>query len=772
MKRIIYLILVLVSLSSIYAEKLQVDPARDLFQSGVLLYSEANKSEKEVLKRKKLKQSKKWFARYVESFPAHKDRLQALSYLANISLKLNNEKEAAKWFQAIRNSENSGKLGSKAAAYLGEKAFRRKAYQDAVEQFNYILENESVTGNESRLHYLLGISYTNLEQSDLAKASFQKVLEAGEEKYKGHSALLLGQFSLREKELPDALQLFQLAKQSTQGKNYQKALTALASTAFQLKDYELAEKSYREILQSSELEKEHGLAAFVLMDLAWQNENFEELVRYREFPTKGLSKEVQTKRAYILAKSFDKLGNEPQAQQYYREIISLEGGSKMAFEASYLLIARNSNATGEELASFLNQFRPLRETAQYQTVLLKYAEALYSGERYKDAIQYYEEIIPELLNLENQSIALYHHALASKKGSKVQAERLFQNFITQFPEDAKAPFAQYHLAEFWLENGEESKAQRAFETIVADASSASLSKSSLKYLAGLYMEQKDFKASLGAYERLLLNYPEASLEERADWQFWAGYACLQLKETVSALAFFQQAKSKNAEKYEQEATRYLCLSLYELKREEELRKEVQRYTAARFQPALPEAIFLWLGSEAVKEERWDVAWKNFTNGIDLQNLSATNAVSLNQFILTGHHLEKSQTILPVIQYLLPKEKEDSYAKANLLYFKAHALWKSKGAKTAIPVSDEAIRMNPSGALKYQLLLLQAQLSDELQNPQDTKRLLYQLIEFTPSSESEVKKESIRLMLKLLKSEPQFDEKEVNRLEKALQALEN
>ena len=146
----------------------------------------------------------------------------------------------------------------------------------------------------------------------------------------------------------------------------------------------------------------------------------------------------------------------------------------------------------------------------------KIAQTYFAGRKYEDAIQACQKVIELYPDTHYAEDANFYIARPFEKLERYdEAITHLEAAITEFPDNGSIVAAKYYLAQIYQLNKETNQAIATFQMFADDPMHVYDHRLSAQYeVAEIYKEMGDMEQAVGAYEKLLKNFPDP--HQRAD----------------------------------------------------------------------------------------------------------------------------------------------------------------------------------------------------------------------------------------------------------------
>ena len=749
----------------------------DLLTFAKLAYEEAFKAEDKATKSERYTFVETLLTDYLKDNQESLDNGEPYYYLGKVHqfLKKGSPEED---FKKSVSLTSEGAIAGLTFLELGVLKYKAEEEGQALGYLKQATQHLEQKKLQHYAHYLLANVAYNQEGYEEAQASAQFVLNnSKEQQYKQACHLMLARISLSKEQYPEAYTHYQECLDAEQGAVKAEALkkcTILSQTL----DVEKTVDYCKLVLETADLKPFHSTAALLLMIHEMAQENLSHVLDYEKYGDEGLSKPHQEQRLYLLAKAYDAENEREKAVEFYQQLSKRAESSTTRFETAYILFTRKplEKVTLKELQEFLEEFKEeFGQDTRYQSVTLLQAEKFYEKRRLDDALSLYTSLDRKALeagNLQTVDYKICKIHLVKERFS--QATDAINFFVKQYPKEQKGAYLHYDRATLALGIEKVSEAKISLEKVLLGHKVPDdLKFNALTALANVCLNEKSYQEAVKHYGTLVRDF-EGQAEKPQDileWNFWLAYSYYKIDALVEARQGFIRLREKAPDYKILEVTKVLALMSYKEEKVEELQREVARYRKLKA-PPLPATIYTYLALDSANKKLWVQAWSYFKEVPPASNDERVYTSPLLELyteaaVETTHYKEALHAVK-----ILEKESLAPYNKARNLYRKGLALFHLSGAKKAESCVVEAIKINPSGLLKYQLLLLHGKVEYGIGNKENATRLLRQVVYFAPEKYKELKKEALVVLIDRMPSPLSEESKAIlNEYKKELEILQ-
>ena len=742
---------VLTLLTSV-GQPLQNNPAEDLFTMAQLSLQQAQRAKKPERIKIEFQSAETWFTKFLQSYPRDAKAPEATYYLAVSQAQLGKPKESLLSYKKHLSYKRPGTMAGSASLQLGMHSYNAKEHEQAYPYFSLAVENLPLGKSKTLAHYTRALCAQKLENSDTYVPDLLYVLEQPDGRaYHDKCQFLLANEYLKAKQYDTAFHYFEGTTQSSDRQIKSQSILKCAVLAQKLGDTKSSLGYHRQALKLSELKAYHSTSALSLMNASAQEEDWKQVISFAKFGDQRLSEELQSKRNLMIGQAYLALGQNAQADPYLKKAITSPTGAAHAFDVQYTLLSKHKaeNLPRQDAQNFLSTYKSShQESPKYHSVKLLSAEHDFLAKKHFESLALYQSIRADLLAPENLPI-IHYRVIQNllKLGKTEKANPLIKQFITDYPSDQRTPYLLYDHATKMVEANQVTEAIPILQNLAQNTTSpATLRQSSDLLLAKLYLSQKEFAAAEAAYLKLFKTY-KADTKENSSWLFWIGYSQYNQKKHVEANKSLLQSRQYDQSENAQELNRYLALCAYHLKDPTSLENELKRYEQ-NHKTLLPPALYLYLALDHHKQGRSPSAWWGFERALipgNPESLSSHKPAVLEAYCKTALATEHYKEMLLVSSYL-KQQQLSPYQEAQNYYHSSRAQYAIQGPENAKEDLDKGMRLNPSGILKYELLLLAGKIELSLNQTENGTRLLKQVSLLAPQEYIHLKQEALNVLI--------------------------
>ena len=732
-------------------EPLQADPASDIFTAAQMAYQQAASAKGSDAQKAEFAMAEHWLNKFLAEFPSHQNSAQAYYYLASAQSQQGKKPEAIQSYAEILKRTKSGEMAGTAAIQVGYTVFQSGNKQEALPYLDIATRELAKGKSKTFAHYLRALCLQNSGRSSDYLSSLDYVLsQKNGSKFHDRCSFLKAGTYLKTEQYSKALALYEKCAQSSNSEIKTQSIHKCALLAQQLGKSSDTLKYFSTVLDTPALKQHHPKSALILLNSYAQSQKWKQALTLEPYGTEGLTSSQIQSRSLLLAKSYDNLDQWTKALPYYQAVAKSASGSDLGFNVSYLLLSKFTPETLplDSANDFLSTYQS-QSNEKYHGILLLKAETLFQQGKLKDALPVYQSIKASLLSSENQKTIAYRICyLLLNSASPERSIPAIVSFTSEHADDKRTPHLLFDLAGLYTTQTEYSKAIQAYTTAAAHSfTTPEITLIGRQQIAKLYTKVEDYPAAAQAYQLLLDKHQKGQeASTLSEWTFWHGVSSFKIQDWATAKVALRQTRPVST--YATESTQYLALLAYQQKDATELLDELKHYESLSSKP-LATPLYLYVAVENMKSQSYPNAWWGFTRSIKPttpESYSTLDPVILEAYAECAHQLKQYQELKLMTAYLKQVELP-AYRKVLNLYRSGLALYHSEGAAAAQTDVEDAVRMNPGGTLKYDLLLLAGQIEHGLGHTANASRLLKQVVYFSAPEQKTAKIQALELLIK-------------------------
>ena len=313
------------------------------------------------------------------------------------------------------------------------------------------------------------------------------------------------------------------------------------------------------------------------MDLYENSQYAEAVVQLQLLIADGLPEATASQVLFYLGQSYQKLENDPQAIQCYREVLDQYPDTSIAEEAlfglGYLLKAQGQAAESViHLENLLNRTESplLKEnglfhlahayhlSGNYPSAIEKYnqfleaypnaegkvialfglAQSLRSGAYYPESIEVYGRLRRQYPNSEWAEHSLYNMAQAYyAAGDRTSAITRYQEFLAQYPQSPTAGLAKFDIGCIQNTSGDYASAIETLQAMLTQYPDCSRVVDALFHLGQAYHSSGDISLAVQTYQKILDQFPQSEYASSA--LYFQGWALKDMGQEDEAIQKYQ-----------------------------------------------------------------------------------------------------------------------------------------------------------------------------------------------------------------------------------------
>ncbi len=453
---------------------------------------------------------------------------------------------------------------------------------------------------------------------DVAIRYLTQYLEKYPTERQAQAKLLLGQCYYFKGQY---LKAFEIFKEQLNQKDFRDiALFWLGETHFKGKDYQQAEKSYKQLLKEFPDSFYAPQARYSLGWVYFAQNRFEDAIKYfqdflKRYPKHQLAEDASFKIAecrydlkdylqaikafreflqtyphsknhaqayFYIGESFYYQKNYTQAIDYYRKAFdlaekdSLKTMIKVSMGWSYFKL--------DDLERALKNFDEAEKIAidaklPSDEIDLGKGTLLYEMKRYPDALKTYDHLIHHYPNSPRLPEALLGKAnVLSAMGKYAEAEGLYHKIIKTYNTQRRklVEKAYFGLAWMFLKKGDMAAGIQAFRDVMKYTHDDIVKLSALTQIGDTYQDAKKYDQAIEIYDEILKKFPDSPYTDYI--QYRQGIALLKKGNIEGAtLAFTTLAKNFPNSKYLNDTRYYLGLAYFKRENWSQAKKSIEEF---------------------------------------------------------------------------------------------------------------------------------------------------------------------------------------------------
>ncbi len=717
---------------------LKADPGNDWFELARNLYDSAQASKDLDSRADLCSRAAAQFTDYLAEYPNHPNAEAAWWYLGQCQYMSGHIEDAQRCFNTLINRYVKGKWVAAAAYTLAADHYNKREYQFAAPLFEKAAANSIRSEDCQRAGYYAGTCYRLLGRDREAAASFNLVLRDKESgnPFSGSAKVGLATIHLKNGKTAEALSLFREVAdtEGAPGTRGEAALQA-ALAASKLGKPEIADKYLNFLLDTPGMETFRPDAGLALLANEFACKEYKKVTEIFRSGSPFQDQEKEAQRLTFAAQAFLNLNQPQEALPLFRSIErSVPPENSLAFEASYYRLLCFYRIEGKHVPEQVDAFLQIYGTShktdpKIHTALLMKAESLFSDKHIAEAAKVYSEIDASLLSPKNRPGYLYQRGWClAEAGDPQGAIRSLDKFIGDYPDDKRVPLAIAKRAKALAANGEAVRAADDFEKLIRLKSDPELTSFAWLEAARLKKTANDLPGMIAHYQGLLDNSPKLNDAQRAEADYWIGWALVKQNQGKEAVPFLEQARKLKPETYQKHAGLLLVLGYFAAQDLDKLSAEITIAIDGKYQSDIPEQALHWAGLQAYNAARYVEAARflgMIANGEEPRATPKEVWRYLGKSLLeTGKPTES----LAAAGQVLTVEDNPSW-KADALLDKGRSLFALKRDTEAAKAADEALELHPQGPINAGLRILKADIAMRANDPSTAAAQLAVVPEF-------------------------------------------
>ncbi len=707
---------------------LKIDVERDSFQIAEQLFAQSQDPEIDTATRESLlKQAIELFDDFTRSYPKSEFAERALYIKASCHDSLKQESSANRIYQKLA-SASKGEYAAASAYQLATRAMKKSQWDVASRYYKEVIAKSSKNSLVHDSHYRLARISREKGLEAEAEAYYQQLLLQKElsPSLLGATLYELAQLMLKRQQEAAAYSYFQrlLELEGIAEDTRASATLQAARLASKLGNNKQSQEYYSELSQLEGMENFRHEAQMEQILSLMKQKAYGQIInihsrRHAEFE----DPQKMAMYSLIIGQSYMELMMYAEAISWFVKVQELLPQSKTALEAAYRQIACAQVLKDSDIfilaEQYLKNYPTFANTADHplnDMVRLIYADKLLLVDLEKAARQY------EAINIENlpqniQADALYRKAWLGSKTQSYDPVDILNEFIEQFPDNAKAPDAYALRGEALVKRGNIDDAIKDLQHVIKIFPKSQAAALSWQRTAQLYREMDRDEEMIYHYEGLLKHFPFIKEAARAEAYFSIASALLE-SDTRKAIIQFENARKVNVEKYAPLADLNLVQAYYKLKMLPELIKalEMLKKSHPEGYEELPASVFRWCGWTCYQNKDYRLANHYLTLSLEREPVETyidkagaeqqrpkVEPLIWKTLARTRLELLRYDTALEAAQHYISLESQP-YRKAEGLRDLALILIGLKREQEAIAFAEEAIAYGVDGPVKSSLFI--------------------------------------------------------------------
>lgn len=646
------------------------------------------------------------YEKFLVSYSDAPGRDTALFRVAECHRMLGNDEAARTAYEKLAMEFRQGEFAGAGAYRLGEYLYADKNYEAALRQFDLAAQNAA--GDEIRLtaKYNAARCLEKLNRpKEAAEIYNQLVAVEKNNPYRDYARLARAESLAASNDKKAAFEEFdKLASESSSSAALRvEATVKAASLASEIGQKEKAAELFEKALSMPEIGEWKPIA---LLGMIRINSDLGQYKKIRALPEATLAElkgEAAAEALLLVAGAHRQGGSNEQAMALYDRVDKDFSGTAYAEQARFqrvvVLSQKNDPKIIGEIDKLLATTKDPKERSQVG--LLK-AEILFREGKYMEAAPLYEAQLNAGLEDKIKKQAFYKWAWSLAQAGQIeQAESAFSQYITAYPKDDTLPSAYLQRGLTRQRAKNYKGAMEDFQAVVENYPKSPEREYALQQLALIQGQREDYPGMKASFAKLLEEYPKSAGAAQA--RFWIGWAAFEAKDYKEAIEQLSKARELDKKGYENRATMRILLAYYYLEDRENLAREI----AANSGVNPPVEVLRWLGGKSFEEGDFAAADKFLTLAAKANSDAPTEIwIELAE---SRNKLGKSKEAIAAAETYL-KSAREPYARARALLAAAEARRILNEFDEATKLTEEALLLQPEGALNAQGRLLSAEIT--------------------------------------------------------------
>jgi tetratricopeptide (TPR) repeat protein len=541
-------------------------------------------------------------------------RQTALYRLAETCLRLERKDQAREFYwQLIKEFRITGGPFVGPAAYrLADFSYKEENYASAAGLFELAADKLEQPNLALSSRYYQARCLEKTGRRTEASNAYQKVIAAtGDNPYKEIAELSMARIQVEFGQKDKALEAYVgLIQRSTKPEVRSEATVQAGLLAAELGKTDQAMEYLSRAIEDSEQAKWKPQAVVVLMRVLSAGNRFKEVIEtYKKYGS-SIAIGDRPEMLNLAATAYRREGEYDKATRMLQEVFENYPNSSQAGEAEYQYLLGLYQAKEDGLAKRVDTFLSKYPTGpQADRAALLKAEFLFSKEKYKEAAEAYQRVVKSNLSAEIKAEGIYRQAWCYwELKDMTQAVLKFNQFIGNYPKHPLVVKALAQRALAYTQNKQYELALGDFDRIVRQFPDAAAEREIALQKKGLIQRQLGKNEDMiVTFQLLLKDYPQTTFAAEAYW--WIGQGSYDIRDFKSTVDAMRKARELDATKYEERASIFVMLALYNLEDINELAKEVSEYSKKERQLRVPDEVVLWMGRKFFAENKYAEAAK-------------------------------------------------------------------------------------------------------------------------------------------------------------------
>ena len=601
----------------------QRQSAETLFQRAMNLYRLGSQSTNLDDRINQLTASGQSFEFFLNAYAAHERFREAEYYRAICYYHTGDFENAKRLFSSIIMAQRKGPYVAAAAWVLGQDAFEKKDYATAATLFSKLSANAVKMEDRHRGYYYEAICHHYQKFEKQALQCYEKILNdegAEASPYVHLCRKASGILRMNAGDHHNALLIFQALRNSMAPEDY-RAEAALYSgvCCYKMNDDVAAEQYFQEVLQSTNLawlNFQPDALTYVLR-LRYNRKEYAEVIRiYRANPS-NTNDLRQARCSHIVARSMMKMKNYLDAIPLFLDVIKLDEGGELAFDASYFRLICFYHLDGRNIPQQVDVFTEIYGTShkkhpRIHTALMLKAAALQQAEKIDEAAETFRLVEESRIAEGSRANLLYNRGWCLSLARDYQgAIRSLSRFIDNYAEDVRKAEAMALRGDCRYKTGDRIGALEDFTKLIEFKPATKLASVAWQKSALIHKDQKEYASMIKCYEIMLENIPDALFLAKANAHFWMGYGYNKLQDHQKGIPHLLEARKTAGKTYRKNAGLLLIGCYFALENIDKLCAEIDISIEGGYSHEVSPAIVSWAGIQSLSLEKAEQASRFF-----------------------------------------------------------------------------------------------------------------------------------------------------------------
>lgn len=417
--------------------------------------------------------------------------------LGDIYFQRNEWKDAERHLSAYLSKGSVAAAGDDALLKLGLAMQRQDRFQEAIQQYDRLLEQYDKSPHILQAIFERGQSLVALKQFDDAAETFKVLLaQGGDSRFAAAAQRHLAAISLHRSDFKDAARRFRRVARATKGSEGEaEALFQQGQALMSARDFAAAERVFKKLIKKFPSHtRANAAGAHVSIAMARQDQHENAVKFFKQVDPAKLNSDLRASVKYEYAWCLRALGKENEAADIYRKLIASQTRGELRMHA--LLELADIEADGERFSEAIELLGQFRETVRQMSM------------RPAD----------ELLAQANYRLGTCHFRLRQYEKSA----EVLSDFAERFPKNKLIVSAGFFCGEALFKLGRHEKAIPHFERVAGGPKSDSTFGPSLLRLGDCHANQQQWQQSEKAFAEYLNSF--GSGEQWFQAEFGLGWA--------------------------------------------------------------------------------------------------------------------------------------------------------------------------------------------------------------------------------------------------------